>query len=512
MTHEPTVAARPRRRPVARLVRRTLGRLRGRPLARLAGVALLVAVTSVAAATPAAGGTFRVSQCAAVADGGLSPRSFQADLWSLTNAWPEAECGFGTHTIGLGTSNWRLLDRESAVIRFVLPGGMPQTSIRTTWLDWRFAQQAPSTNPAFLLTTASGARLLVAENGDGTPAGAPTRLAMPVGSRALELTIWCSPVNGPGYCNWPWRLLDIRGVTAELEESAAPAATAGGALAAPGPHAGVEPLELVATDGDSGVRRVEAFLGGIPIGSLEPAGGCRDDRLPPCPQALRGTIDVDTRRVPDGARRLRLVVADAAGNVATLDPGVVEVANPRDPVPPGGNGTGDGSAAPGDGAGAGAGSGAGNGAGQGVGGAGGADVPPARGFPPNPLAGRGHVPNGRRATASARLAAWLEPGRSRSGSPLRRRSVTVPYGVRVRIRGRLTDRRGRGIGRATLAAIRREPDRPWRAVTGVRTRADGRFTAFTRIGASQELRFVYYAYGDSPRGRLSPALRVHVIR
>jgi hypothetical protein len=216
--------------------------------------------------------------------------------------------------------------------------------------------------------------------------------------------------------------------------------------------------------------------------------------------------------VPDGARRLRLVVADAAGNVATLDPGVVEVANPRDPVPPGGNGTGDGSAAPGDGAGAGAGSGAGNGAGQGVGGSGGAGSPPARRFPPNPLAGRGHVPNGRRATASARLAAWLEPGRSRSGSPLRRRSVTVPYGVRVRIRGRLTDRRGRGIGRATLAAIRREPDRPWRAVTGVRTRADGRFTAFTRIGASQELRFVYYAYGDSPRGRLSPALRVHVIR
>ena len=44
-------------------------------------------------------------------------------------------------------------------------------------------------------------------------------------------------------------------------------------------------------------------------------------------------------------------------------------------------------------------------------------------------------------------------------------------------------------------------------MTGVRTRPNGRFTAFSRIGPSQELRFVYYAYGDSLRGRSSPALR-----
>jgi hypothetical protein len=49
-------------------------------------------------------------------------------------------------------------------------------------------------------------------------------------------------------------------------------------------------------------------------------------------------------------------------------------------------------------------------------------------------------------------------------------------------------------------------------VTGVRTRPDGRFTAFSRIGPSQELRFVYYAYGDSVRGRRSGSLRVRVVR
>jgi hypothetical protein len=470
-------------------------------------------------AAPAAAGTFRVSQCAAVADGGLSPRSFQAGLWSLTNAWPEAECGFGTHTIGLGTSNWRLLDRESAAIRFGLLAAMPNTSIRTSWLDWQFARQAPSTNPAFLIGTASGARLFVAENGQGTPAGSATRLAMPAGSRGLELTIWCSPVNGPGYCNWPWRLLDIRGLTAELEESVAPTATAGSALVAAGPHSGVEPLELVASDADAGVRRVEAYLGGVPVGSLEPAEGCRDDRLPPCPQTLRGTVDVDTRRVPDGRNRLRLVVVDAAGNVATVDPAVVEVANARDPAPPpgdGGGGPGDagtpGGGSPGGGGTPGGGGSPAGGGGPAGNGSGGNGSGGRGGLPPNPLAGRGHVPNGRGATGAARLLAWLEPGRSRSGAPLRRRSVSVPCGVRVRIRGRLTDRRGRGIGRAVLAAVRREPGRPWRAVTGVRTRSDGRFTAFTRIGPSQEVRFVYYAFGDSTRGRSSPRLRVRVLR
>jgi len=134
----------------------------------------------------------------------------------------------------------------------------------------------------------------------------------------------------------------------------------------------------------------------------------------------------------------------------------------------------------------------------------------ARPFPPNPLAGRGHVPNGRNADEHAWLEAWLEPRRDASGVPLRRRTATVDSGVRVRIRGRLTDARGRPIARATLAALRREPGRPWRSVTGVRTRSDGRFTAFSRIGPSQELRFVYYAYGDSPRGRRSPLLRVRV--
>jgi hypothetical protein len=463
-----------------------------RPLAVLgAALAALLAL-----APPAGAGSVRVSQCRASADGPWTPAAFQASAWWAPGGWPEVDCASQGGGIRLATPNWRLAENGSAKLVFFLPDWMPRATLRSVWVDWRFVPQSASTNPANLTMWASGARMLTAEPGQA----ALTSRALPTGSRGLELMVWCSPVNGPGWCNWPGPMLNVRGFTVELEESVDPDASATGPLLGPGPRSGVEPLAVDASDGDTGVRRVAVTLGGVAVGTLEPADGCRDDRLPPCPQRLRGTLDVDTRLVGDGARRLRLTVTDAAGNTRLVEAGTVQVANqPRVQTPPGPEpGAGGGGAAP-------------------VATPGPSPAPPAatappRAFPPNPLAGRGHVANGRNATERARLTAWLEPGRSRAGAPLRRRTATVPYGVRVRIRGRLTDRRGRGIGRATLAAIRREPGRPWRGVTGIRTRPDGRFTAFTRIGPSQDLRFVYYAYGDSPRGRAGPTLRVRVAR
>jgi len=469
----------------------------------------MVAVCAAALATPARAGTFRVSQCNAVDQGGLWPRGYQAALWSVRNGWPEVECAAGGAGIRIATGNWRLLNDWDTTARLALPASMPGTELRTAWLDWRFNPQSPSTNPAFLNVVSTGARLLVARPGDGTFPGAAMRRDLPAGARDLEFNVWCSPVNGPGWCNWPGHLLDLRGLTVELEESGEPSAEASGPLLGGGPHAGVEPVEIRAVDADSGVRHVDLTLGGAPAGSLAPADGCRDDRLPPCPQALRGTVDVDTGRVPDGPRRLRLTVTDAAGNVRTLDVGTVLVANqpPRVDTAPQ-----DGTGGPGSGS-------SGAGGGEPVAGAPAGTAPaPSSGsprpapFPANPLAGRGHAPNGSGASGRARLRAWLEPPATPAGTrrPLRRRATTVPYGVRVRVRGRLTGARGRPIGRAVLAAVRREPGGPWRAVTGVRTRSDGRFTTFTRIGPSQAIRFVYYPYGDAVRGRRSATLRVRV--
>ena len=105
----------------------------------------------------------------------------------------------------------------------------------------------------------------------------------------------------------------------------------------------------------------------------------------------------------------------------------------------------------------------------------------------------------------ARLTAWLERGRRR----LRRTTVTWP--ARVRIRGRLTDLRGRPLARTPVRVLERSGSR-WRAITGVRTRRDGRLTTFTRIGPSRRLRLVHHGAGVTLRLTVRAAVRVRVQR
>ena len=83
-----------------------------------------------------------------------------------------------------------------------------------------------------------------------------------------------------------------------------------------------------------------------------------------------------------------------------------------------------------------------------------------------------------------RLYAWLERGRRRVTS------TTTAHGVRVRIRGRLTDSSGRPLGRAPVAMQEQRDGGAWRPITGVRTRRDGRFTTFTKVGPSRRFRLM----------------------
>ena len=105
----------------------------------------------------------------------------------------------------------------------------------------------------------------------------------------------------------------------------------------------------------------------------------------------------------------------------------------------------------------------------------------------------------------ARLTAWLERGRRR----LRRTTVTWP--TRVRIRGRLTDLRGRPLARTPVRMLERTGVR-WRPITGVRTRRDGRLTTFTRIGPSRQFRLSHAGAVVTLRLRVRAAIRVQVRR
>lgn len=102
--------------------------------------------------------------------------------------------------------------------------------------------------------------------------------------------------------------------------------------------------------------------------------------------------------------------------------------------------------------------------------------------------GTGHGGSAGTPAASAtrgRLTAWLERGRRRL------RGTTVRWPTRVRIRGRLTDLAGHPLRRTPVRMLERVDGRRWRAVTGVRTRRDGRLTTFTKIGPSRHVRLVY---------------------
>jgi len=474
---------------------------------------------SAAGTPPSAAGTFRVSQCAAWDGSSWTPRGMLGALWSVAGGWLQSNCGVPFGSLALGTPNWRLSHYETARMWLTIPASASHTSIASLWLDWAATPQAPSTNPAYVTLLGDGTRLSELRPGSGTVRGSADRVPVPSGTRRLEFGVWCSPLNGPGFCNWPGPGLEVRGLTLDLEEHVDPAVHAGGSLLDGTPQHGLATLSLGAGDADSGVRRVEAWLAGVRLAAVDVAASCSDDRVPVCPASVARTLDVDTTRAPDGWGRLRLHAVDVAGNVTDTDAGRVEIANtPVAPPPGGGSPTGGspGGGSPGGGPPDGGGGGSPGDGGSSTGGApsGGPagplgngmppGVPVAGSFPPNPLAGQGHVANGRGATGSARVIARLAGAGRAAGR------ITVPASARAGVRGRVIGRGGSPVAGALLTVVERRAGHRWRVAQLVRTRPDGHFTSPLGAGMSRDLAVVYRAYGDSPRARWSARLRLTV--
>jgi hypothetical protein len=114
----------------------------------------------------------------------------------------------------------------------------------------------------------------------------------------------------------------------------------------------------------------------------------------------------------------------------------------------------------------------------------------------NPLAGiPGHVPNGTNATENGRVRVAFEIRRRGA-----RKQVMVVRSTRNRrwvIKGRLTNAQGNPIGGGQLVTAWQMPGRRWAAHTGVKTRADGRFTYVLPKGPSRAVKFIYFAFSDS---------------
>ena len=230
-----------------------------------------------------------------------------------------------------------------------------------------------------------------------------------------------------------------------------------GDLAEAGPLHGTVALSLHATDRGGGVYRAFAEVdgrAGPPVAIAD--GRCRD-AIPggdpyqfgfrqPCPLTAGATVAIDTTQLPDGPHAIAVKVEDAAGNEVTA---YGPVKRAVDNVP--------------------------------------AAKPPASPRPATP-------------SRPVAVTAWF----ARAGR--RHLDLTADYGERVRIRGRVADAAGRPVAGAALDIAERVdlPGRPWTALTGVRTRPDGRFTTILRLGPSRDLRMT------AADGTAAPELTLHV--
>ena len=312
-------------------------------------------------------------------------------------------------------------------------------------------------------------------------------------TRGFRMVVRC--VGGGASCPYGGEdtgRADIFRAQTTLEDLGDPAVhRIGGPFLEPGVHRGLEHLHLEASDVGSGVYRLRIELDGAEVlrQVIDANAGACADALPgdegrdfvdpvPCKLAVNGSETVDTRLLPDGPHRLRVVVEDAAGNTR-LAAGPVDgwtVGNAAVPAPA-------------------------------IGG-------PGFGLP------AGGRANGVPATTRARLAlSFVTAGKRcrrvvgpsgrvrrrcrRASGRSRRAALSVPYARGVSLAGRLTTRRGRPIRGARVVVRRRiAAGRPTRRFVA-RTGADGRFRL--RLGRSPTERI--RACTSRPRGPAGPCSR-----
>jgi hypothetical protein len=275
-----------------------------------------------------------------------------------------------------------------------------------------------------------------------------------LGAASVAAILSC---GGPHLCRAAGAaVLTIRNSRVVLHDPFAPVVSrVQGDVADPGSLAGRVSLAFAATDRGGGLYRAFAIVDGRRLAPVAIGDGrCRELLAGggeyqfafrrPCPLTAGAVVAVDTTTIPDGRHTIAVAVEDAAGNVTTVyGPSTRTIDNV--PAPP----------------------------------------PPRRPAAPAP-----------RYTVSA----WLERRGRRAAS------VVTRYGERVRIRGRVTVAGARPAAGAVLGVSERvrTAGAPWRALTGVRARDDGRFTAFMRVGPSRRLRIA------APGGAVAPVLTLRV--
>jgi hypothetical protein len=161
---------------------------------------------------------------------------------------------------------------------------------------------------------------------------APFERARVTGVSALELVVGCFADANPAMTCPPAAdhsiELRVHRLDVRLEDRQAPLITtppSGPFHAADRPLSGVQQITLGAQDRGGGVQAFHVEVDGAVRSTVTPdlnGGACAAPytRAVPCPLTAAGTVPLDSAALPDGSHQLRVLVADAAGNVTPWGP------------------------------------------------------------------------------------------------------------------------------------------------------------------------------------------------
>lgn len=401
--------------------------------------AFTAAATVAIPAQPSTAGEYVIDQCSRRTT--FEPARVVADWSAAGESRKYVDCSWrgGSFGLELPSAGASLRYGEFAWLRLGVPASLPGVELAGVALD--FAIRANTGNLAYFEIYSEGTRY----HSEPVPAdhsAHPLDLPLSGGVRTVDLALYCSTAHGPTNCSWgsAFEVLRIRGARLRLVEHTPPTATVdGGSLTAGGSRSGRETLTYSASDGASGIERVEVKLGTATVARRDfraDATACPRDSWAACVRARSEVLEVDTTQVPDGAHSLTLVVTDAAGNARSVAGGSVTVAN-RPPAPA---------------------------------------TPSAAASPTAPQPGR--------AEATRIVASFAATGRS---------SIRARYGSRLRIAGRLSDDEGRPAADAEIEVQSRIalPSTDFAPEAVIRTDQAGAFTYDLAAGPSRVVRLVH---------------------
>ncbi|HWT92200.1 MAG TPA: hypothetical protein VN238_04340, partial [Solirubrobacteraceae bacterium] len=237
---------------------------------------------------------------------------------------------FGRTDVGSAFDTYRFMS-GAAGFKAEVPLGQ-NIEIRRVTLRGEVSYAKPSDSVGALHTTATPGEFAIC----GATQACDSTWTLNFPAKTSDVTIGVTCFTG-GNCKsgktyrqeWKWAVLTA-------EESGKPVlASVGGALVSGEPQRMVRQLTYVATDGESGVARVQVRLGGVLVGdddAREDVARCHHHGWAACPATANGSVEIDTRQASEGEQPLTLTITDAAGNTTEAAAGTVLIDNVRPPV------------------------------------------------------------------------------------------------------------------------------------------------------------------------------------